>query len=103
MFLYMIPQINRLHSRFSPVWLYMCVWSELGRVKRLSHTLHLCFFCVLLADLELNWPIMVCAAGGRPVFTSMPELRGILDGPTLDRLVTDSMSDPVEYSLIESG
>lgn len=40
--------------RFSPVWLYIWVCRELGRVKRLSHTLHLCFFCVLDDILELN-------------------------------------------------
>ena len=44
----------------------MCVCSELGRVKRLSHTLHLCFFCVLLETLELKEPIMDAGAGGRP-------------------------------------
>ena len=42
------------HLRFSPVCEYMCVCSELGRVKRLSQTLHLCFFCVLDDTLELN-------------------------------------------------
>jgi hypothetical protein len=46
------------HSRFSPVWLYICVCNEDGRVKRLSHTLHLCFFWVLEGILELNWLIM---------------------------------------------
>ena len=40
--------------RFSPVCEYMCVCSELGRVKRLSQTLHLCFFCVLDDTFELN-------------------------------------------------
>ena len=40
--------------RFSPVWLYICVCKELGRVNRLSQTLHLCFFCVLDETLELN-------------------------------------------------
>jgi hypothetical protein len=44
--------------RFSPVWLYMCVCREEGRVNRLSHTLHLCFFCVLEGIFELNWLIM---------------------------------------------
>lgn len=34
----------RENLRFSPVWLYMCVCKEEGRVKRLSQTLHLCFF-----------------------------------------------------------
>jgi hypothetical protein len=51
--------------RFSPVWLYMCVWSELGRVNRLSQILHLCFFWLLDETLELNWPIIDEGAGGR--------------------------------------
>jgi hypothetical protein len=42
----------------------MCVWSELGRVKRLSQILHLCFFCELEETLELNWLIMDAGAGG---------------------------------------
>lgn len=50
--------------RFSPVWLYMCVCKELGRVKRLSQILHLCFFCELDETLELNWFIIDCGAGG---------------------------------------
>ncbi len=54
-----------IYLRFSPVWLYIWVWSELGRVKRLSQTLHLCFFCVLDDTLELKEPIMDCGAGGR--------------------------------------
>lgn len=37
-------KMNVSNSRFSPVWLYMCVCNELGRVNRLSHTLHRCFF-----------------------------------------------------------
>lgn len=45
---------DRTHLRFSPVWLYMCVCNELGRVKRLSQILHLCFFWVLAEILELN-------------------------------------------------
>lgn len=50
--------------RFSPVWLYMWVCSDDGRVNRLSHTLHLCFFCVLDGIFELNWPIIDCGPGG---------------------------------------
>lgn len=50
--------------RFSPVWLYICVWSEDGRVNRLSQTLHLCFFWVLEGILELNWLIIDCGPGG---------------------------------------
>jgi hypothetical protein len=42
----------------------MWVCNELGRVKRLSHTLHLCFFCVLDEILELNCPIIDWGAGG---------------------------------------
>jgi len=42
----------------------MCVCSELGRVKRLSQTLHLCFFCVLDDTFELKDPIIDCGAGG---------------------------------------
>lgn len=42
----------------------MCVCNELGRVNRLSQTLHLCFFCVLDETLELNCPIIDCGAGG---------------------------------------
>ena len=52
------------NSRFSPVWLYMCVCRELGRVKRLSQTLHLCFFWVPDTILELKELIMDCGAGG---------------------------------------
>lgn len=33
-------------------------------MKRLSQTLHLCFFCVLEGIFELNWPIMDCGPGG---------------------------------------
>lgn len=55
------------YLRFSPVWLYMCVCSELGRVNRFSQTLHLCFFWVLDETLELNWPIMDWGAGGSEV------------------------------------
>jgi hypothetical protein len=36
----------------------MCVCKELGLVKRLSQTLHLCFFCALDDTLELNDPII---------------------------------------------
>ena len=54
----------RPNSRFSPVWLYIWVCSELGRVNRLSHTLHLCFFCALDDTLELNELIIDCGAGG---------------------------------------
>ena len=42
----------------------MCVCNELGRVNRLSHTLHLCFFCVLDDIFDENCPIMDCGAGG---------------------------------------
>jgi hypothetical protein len=61
--------------RFSPVWLYMCVCSELGLVNLLSQTLHLCFFCVFEDTLELNDPIIDCGAGGMLEFTR-PEGRG---------------------------
>ena len=76
-----------VNLRFSPVWLYICVWRELGRVKRLLQTLHLCFFCVLDETLELNWPIMDWGAGGiwEPI---RPWGRGRV------RELTDSMSDP---------
>jgi hypothetical protein len=53
-----------VNLRFSPVWLYMCVCNELGRVKRLSQILHLCFFCELDETFELNWLIIDCGAGG---------------------------------------
>lgn len=69
----------------------MCVCNELGRVKRLSQTLHLCFFCVLDDSLELNCPIMDCGAGGRfaPI---KPDGRGsVLE-------LTDSISDWELYS-----
>jgi hypothetical protein len=80
---------ERGDSRFSPVWLYMCVCSELGRVNRLSHTLHLCFFCVLLATLELNDPIIDWGAGGTAVPARSPPFgRGSV------LLDIDSMSDP---------
>jgi hypothetical protein len=42
----------------------MCVCSELGRVKRLSQILHLCFFCELEDTFELNWLIIEAGAGG---------------------------------------
>jgi len=42
----------------------MCVCRELGRVKRLSQILHLCFFCELDDTFELNWLIIDCGAGG---------------------------------------
>lgn len=62
---------NRTVLRFSPVWLYMCVCNELGRVKRLSQILHLCFFCVLEEILELNCPIIEDGgAGGTLPFIS---------------------------------
>ena len=73
--------------RFSPVWLYMCVCNELGRVKRLSQTLHLCFFCVLLETFDENWLIMDCGAGGACV-AIRPWGRGSV------RDATDSISDP---------
>ena len=46
------------------MWLYMCVCRELGLVKRLSQTLHLCFFCVFADSLDENWPIIDWGAGG---------------------------------------
>lgn len=73
------------HLRFSPVWLYICVCNELGRVNRLSQTLHLCFFWVLEDTLELNWPIIDCGAGGGWVIR-------LGRGRVLD--VTDSISEP---------
>lgn len=58
-------------------------------MKRLSQTLHLCFFCVLDESFELNWPIMDCGAGGRLALTK-PDGRGkVLE-------LTDSMSDDCE-------
>src|ERR1700743_3856718 len=47
------PQFKGL----SPVWPYMCVCKELGRAKRLSQALHLCFFCALADILDENCPI----------------------------------------------
>lgn len=62
-FIYNIrPELYNL--RFSPVWLYMCVCKEEGRVNRLSQILHLCFFCVFEGILELNWVIIAWGAGG---------------------------------------
>jgi len=55
-------------------------------VKRLSQTLHLCFFCVLEDTLELNCPIMDCGAGSC-VAPIRPEGRGSV------RELTDSMSE----------
>lgn len=75
-----------IYSRFSPVWLYICVCRELGRVKRLSQTLHLCFFCVLLDTLELNWLIIDCGAGG------WLAIRPCGRGRVRDEI--DSMSEP---------
>jgi len=63
-------RIGSCDLRFSPVWLYMWVWSELGRVNRLSQILHLCFFCELDETLELNWDIIDCGAGGMLLPTS---------------------------------
>lgn len=51
--------------RFSPVWLYMCVCKDEGRVNLLSQTLHLCFFWAFAGVFELNDPIMACGFGGR--------------------------------------
>lgn len=54
-------------------------------MKRLSHTLHLCFFCVLEDTFELNCPIIDCGAGGRLAPTrpeglgSVRELIGSID------------------------
>lgn len=48
----------------------MCVCSELGRVKRLSQILHLCFFCELVETLELNCPIIDWGAGGNELVIS---------------------------------
>lgn len=44
----------------SPVWLYMCVVSELGRVNFLKHTLHLYRFGVVEETFVLNVAIMFC-------------------------------------------
>jgi len=60
-----VHELSMEHDlRFSPVWLYMCVCSELGRVNRLSQILHLCFFWELDETLELNWLIIDWGAGG---------------------------------------
>jgi hypothetical protein len=75
------------YLRFSPVWLYMWVCSELGLVNLLSQTLHLCFFCVLDEILEENCPIIDCGAGGTPPFRR-------LDGLGSVREDTDSISEP---------
>jgi len=64
---------------FSPVWLYMWVCSELGRVNRLSQTLHLCFFWVFDETLELKEPIMDCGAGGGLEPMSPVGLGNVLD------------------------
>jgi len=56
-------------------------------VKRLSQTLHLCFFCVLLDTLDENWLIIDCGAGGTWDVIK-PWGRGSV------RDATDSMSDP---------
>lgn len=74
----------------------MCVCKELGRVKRLSHTLHLCFFCVLHDNLELNWPIMDCGAGGK-----LPPIKLAGRGSVLE--LTDSISDCELYSDIDES
>ena len=68
-----------MNLRFSPVWLYMCVCSELGRVNLLSQTLHLCFFCVFDETLELKEPIMDCGAGGRFELMSPEGLGSVRD------------------------
>lgn len=73
------------------MWLYMCVCSELGRVKRLSQTLHLCFFCVLDETLELNWPIIDCGAGG----IGAPR-RPCGRGSVLDSMSVDDIDELVE-------
>ncbi len=67
-------------SRFSPVWLYMWVCSELGRVNLLSQTLHLCFFCVFDDTLELKEPIIDCGAGGMVPAESPEGLGRVRDG-----------------------
>lgn len=58
----------------------MCVCRDDGRVKRLSHTLHLCFFCVLLGTLELNWVIIDCGGGA----TSAPGRGRLRDAPSIE-------------------
>lgn len=65
----------------------MWVCNELGLVNRLSQTLHLCFFCVLLDTLELNWLIMDWGAGG------CVGMRPCGRGKVLE--ATFSISDPV--------
>ena len=78
------PKKKKPDSRFSPVWLYIWVWRELGRVNRLSQTLHLCFFCVLGAALELNCPIMDCGAGGATGPSSADGLGKVREGSISD-------------------
>jgi hypothetical protein len=65
----------------------MCVCNELGLVNLLSHTLHLCFFCVLDDTFELNEPIIDCGAGGWLDINPW--------GLGSVRPERDSMSDPV--------
>ena len=55
-------------------------------MKRLSQTLHLCFFCVDDETLELNWPIMDWGAGSA-LLPTRPEGLGRV------RELTDSMSE----------
>lgn len=76
----------RRNLRFSPVWLYMCVCREEGRVNRLSQILHLCFFCVLEGILELNWVIMAWGAGGAPAVNRFDGRGRVLE----ERLSKDS-------------
>jgi hypothetical protein len=57
----------------------MCVCSDEGRVNRLSHTLHRCFFCGLADTLELNEPIIDWGAGG--MFAGRPDGRGRVREP----------------------
>ena len=84
-----IVKVKCQNIRFSPVWLYMCVCSELGRVNRLSQILHLCFFCEEEETFELNWPIIDCGAGGR-----LPPSRPLGRGSVRDAgISTDSPAE----------
>lgn len=82
--------VNR-NLRFSPVWLYIWVCKDEGRVKRLSHTLHLCFFWVLDGIFELNWLIIDWGPGG-----ALPDKRFEGRGRVRDRCPFSYDSDVVE-------
>jgi hypothetical protein len=70
---------RKRYSRFSPVWLYRCICKALGLTKRLSHTRHLCVFCVPDDFFELNWLIIDLGPRETPLATRLDSFGGARD------------------------